>query len=278
MIISLINKIGVLSGFLALPILCQSTSQSKTQLPASMASKTDGLAAMVQRVDALAKAKGFEGWPSVSWNDSSVPEPKVLKSLSPIIRKVWANEQVLWLRVPAKDRWDAVLIARLKSPPKKDDPCRLLLLKDAFGNSTLEAALPKDTWGNGNMLNWSNGPRHLHGQGFHSVQSLADMKQLWELSVQGKERRFTCVLPDSDAGLGLAVHPELGVGYEVDSVANESEGDSMGTNLRPEFFKRARIALKERDDVWFFAPVWRDDPQQFLCLATAHDFNSWLKH
>ncbi len=274
---SIVRRICLIGVLITLPLIGQSKSKPNIQLPTSMASRSAELDGMVRRVDALAKGQGFEGWPNEPWNDSYTPEPKVLKTLSPIIRKVWANGQVLWLYVPANNRWDAVLILKMKTPPRADSPSRLVLLKDAFGTPNLSLALSKDTWTNGNILSWENGPRHLHGQGFRLVQSMGDLQKLWQLSVQGRERRFACVLPDSDAGLSLAVHPEFGVGYQVDSVSDTDESELMSTSLKPAQFRQAKVVGRESSGIWFLAPVWPNDPQPFLCLATAQDFKSWSK-
>jgi hypothetical protein len=278
MIISLVARVGISVMVLSSPLVAQAKQAASIQLPPEMESQTAVLNEMLTKVEGIAKKLGFEGWPETTWDGNYTPEPPILKSMSPIIRKVWANNQVLWVYVPSQKRWNAVLILTKKSATRVKAPCRLVWLQDAFGRPALSAALQKDSWEKGNNLGWQNGPRHLYGQGFRLIKGNSDLQQLWDIARRGKERRFTCMLPDSDAGLSLAVHPELGVGYQVDAVAEEDDGDSIDIILKPAQFKKAKIARSEAGDVWFYAPVWQNDPQPFLCLSREKGFKNWAKH
>ncbi len=276
MIIPFSTRFGLSVLLLASPLIGQDKPVASIQLPAEMESQTTFLKGMLLQVEGVAKKMGFEGWPRNTWDDYT-PEPQILKSLTPIVRKVWANNRVLWQDDSSRKRWNAVLILTRKSATKIKAPCRLMWLTDAFGSPSLTAALPKDTWEKGNNLGWENGPRHLYGQGFCLLKGSSDLQQLWDIARRGNEHRFTCMLPDSDAGLRLAVHPELGVGYQVDGVTKQDDGDSMSTTLKPSQFKMAKVVRSEAGEVWFYAPVWQNDPRPFLCLSSEKDFKTWGK-
>lgn len=224
-----------------------SESQAQTVLPREMAAVTLGLPAMYKQVNALAATQGFEGWPEPRWPFEDDPASADLtdpfKELHPAIRLVWGNVNVLWIRIPERQRWDALILMR-KTGTTEEAPWRLMWLKDAFGHPSLTAALP-DTWGEGNTLDWNAQANLTY------AKNLNDIQRAWAYSVRPAEMTFTCNQPESDAGLVLRYDADLGGGVQiVDVTAEEGDDANMGWTLTPKQFNDAKILRMGKDFVW----------------------------
>jgi len=193
-----------------------------------------------------------------------------------LVRKVWANDQVLWVQLEKESRWDALLLMADCNSKKESAPLKMVWLKDAFNTCELNIVLPNDGWGAPDVISWENPKRTIFG--FYDAKTMRDIRALWALNTDGRRCDLACAPPESDAGLRLAYHPTLGIAYQVDDVDQENDGDgSMGTILKPDQFKRAKVVHKDSNRVWFESPVWPGDPKAFLCVADKKAFNSWDK-
>lgn len=242
-------------------------SQAQAVLPKEMAAVTLGLPAMYKKVNTLAAAQGLEGWPEAVWPfaDDSDPARRIdpLKALHPATRLIWGNVNVLWVHVPEKQRWDAIVLMRIAGS-SDESPWRLMLLKDAFGHPSLMKALPKDTWGGGNTLDWSSQTSLTY------AKNLDDIQKQWAYCVHPKTLAFTCCPPESDAGLSLQYDPDQGVGLQIAGVEEDDPSEDMNWYLSPKQFNDAKILSLGKDFVWA-------DIDGTKGVAARADWNQWTE-
>ena len=212
-----------------------------------MAVVTLGLPAMYKQVNALAAAQGLEGWPEAVWpfdyDLDSAGAVNPFKDLHPAIRLIWGNDKVLWVRLPGKQRWDALILMKIAGS-SDESPWRLMLLKDAFGHASLLPAMPKDTWNEGNTLDWFRQPSLTY------AHNLDDIQKQWAYCVHPESLGFTCCPPESDAGLLLQYDPDQGVGMQISGVAEEDPSEDMNWYLSPKQFHGAKVLSMAKDFVW----------------------------
>lgn len=212
-----------------------------------MAAVTLGLPAMYKQVNALAAAQGLEGWPEALWPFADDPEPErrvdPLQELHPAIRLIWGNVNVLWIHIPERERWDALILMKA-ADSKKAAARHLMLLKDGFGHPSLVPALQKDAWGEGDTLDWSSRTSLTY------AKNLSDIRKQWAYCAHPEALGFVCGQPDSDAGLVLQYDPDLGVGAQIAGVAEEDPGEDMNWYLSPKEFNSAKVLRMGKDFVW----------------------------
>jgi len=272
---TLVN-LALAAQMLCLPLYAQGAGAKLPGIPKAMQSQAPNLESMLNRVDVAAKGLGLKEWPDPTWRDKYEPPSEALKSLSPLIRKVWANDQVLWVRIEKESRWDALLLMKDINSNNESAPLKMVWLKDAFNACELKIVLPNDGWGSADVFSWGTPKRTIYC--FYETKTQQDIRSLWALNTDGKRCYLACAPPESDAGLRLAYHPTLGIAYQVDDVDQEADGDgSMGTILKPDQFKRAKVIKKDGVRVWFESPVWQGDSKAILCVADKLAFNSWSK-
>ncbi|HTL97400.1 MAG TPA: hypothetical protein VL181_01225 [Holophagaceae bacterium] len=229
------------------PLEALSEAQAQAVLPREMAAVSLGLPAMYKKVNELARAQGLEGWPEAAWPFEDDPDPanrtNPFKDLHPAIRLIWGNVNVLWIRIPERQRWDALILMRVAGL-RDESPWRLMLVKDAFGHPSLVPALPKDTWGGGNTLDWSPQTSLTY------ARNLDDIRKAWDYSIHPALMAFTCNQPDTDTGLSLQHDPDQGVGMQISGVAEEDPSEDMNWYLSPKQFNEAKILSMGKDFVW----------------------------
>lgn len=269
-----------------LTLICLSTSLAQAQsanglkLPQAMTVLNPKLVPMIGKVNRASVKLGLKGWP-VSMapdGDSSggraTRTKEALADLPNIVSKVWANDQVLWVRLQDGARWDAIVIMEPIGAEADSELRRMVWVRDAFGHCELKVVFPTDTWGPANVLCWEGSERTSYR--FDELPKPEDVEADWCRSIDGKCCEFSCAPPESDAGLRLGYHPRLGIAFQVDDVDANSDNDgSMGLILSPIQFRAAKVFLKEGGRVWFTCPDRGQNQGPILCLAPEKLFYEW---
>jgi len=257
-------------------------STQPLKLPKAMAQLTPQLQGMVNKVNHAANKMGLTGWPdSYSYDESRADQESdsstksALKQLPILIRQVWVNDRVLWVRLNSSARWDAIALMQLANAKGDSSPRKMVWIKDAFGSCNLTQVLPTDGWGEGDVLCWEGSERTSYR--YFELPSNTKVHQEWALAIDGKRCEFSCAPPESDAGLRLAFHRKLGVAFQVDEVDPVEDGDgSMALVLKPNQFKGAVSLQKEQGRVWFRCPDNPGAPELILCMTEIQTFSKWV--
>jgi len=263
-------------------LLGQVNSPQPLKLPRAMGQLTPQLEGMVEKVNQAASKLGLRGWPdSYSYEEGrEKPEPEsatksALKQMPLLIRQVWVNDRVLWVRLSPSTRWDAIVIMQQASSKDDSSPRKMVWIKDAFGSCSLTQVLPTDGWSEGDVLCWEGSERSSFR--YLELPSNFKVQQEWALTLDGKRCEFSCAPPESDAGLRLAFHRKLGVAFQVDEVDPLEDGDgSMALVLKPNQFKGAVRLFKGQGRVWFRCPDVPGGVEPILCVTKINLFAEWV--